>query len=222
MSTHAYLYRWTEISTGRWYIGSRAKSGCHPDDGYLCSSKVVKPLILENRDNWKREVLCVGPAAYIRELETALLVACDAAEDPMSFNQQNQNGRFSRQGLPSPTKGKVYTEEERQKISEAVRAAYDRDPSLRQRLSAAKKGKPGRPQTEEERAKRSATLTGRVRSEAHCQALSEAHKARPRDPHSEETKQKIGAARKGIPRSEETKQKIRDTMMRKKLEKLAS
>lgn len=55
--TLAYVYKWTELATGKWYVGARGARGCHPDDGYICSSKVVKPLILANPDGWKREIL---------------------------------------------------------------------------------------------------------------------------------------------------------------------
>jgi len=55
--TLAYVYKWTELATGKWYVGARGARGCHPDDGYICSSKVVKPQILANPDGWKREIL---------------------------------------------------------------------------------------------------------------------------------------------------------------------
>ena len=50
--TLAYVYKWTELATGKWYVGARGARGCHPDDGYICSSKVVKPLILANPNGW--------------------------------------------------------------------------------------------------------------------------------------------------------------------------
>ena len=39
--TLAYVYKWTELATGKWYVGARGARGCPPDDGYICSSKVV-------------------------------------------------------------------------------------------------------------------------------------------------------------------------------------
>ena len=39
MSTQAYLYKWTNTTNKKWYIGSRTKEGCHPNDGCICSSK---------------------------------------------------------------------------------------------------------------------------------------------------------------------------------------
>lgn len=54
--TYAFLYKWIEISTGKWYIGSRTKANCHPADGYLCSSRTVAPLIRINPTNWTRQI----------------------------------------------------------------------------------------------------------------------------------------------------------------------
>ena len=104
METQPYLYRWTELPTGKWYIGSRTRKGCHVDDGYICSSKVVKPLILSNPENWKREILVIGDAdqsRYIVEMESFLLGVLDAKNDPMSYNQHNGDGKFSRVGRPT-------------------------------------------------------------------------------------------------------------------------
>jgi hypothetical protein len=48
LNTQAFLYKWTHLPSGKWYVGSRTAKGCHPEDGYYCSSKEVKPLILAN------------------------------------------------------------------------------------------------------------------------------------------------------------------------------
>jgi len=87
--TIAFLYRWTEKSTGMWYEGSRSANGCYPEDGYVCSSEDVKPMILECPANWSREILVMGEPGYIRKLETARLVSLDAKNDPMSYNKSN-------------------------------------------------------------------------------------------------------------------------------------
>jgi hypothetical protein len=60
METKAYLYRWTHIPSQKWYVGSRTGKGCHPDDGYICSSKIVKPMITENK-NASFTGYCVSP-----------------------------------------------------------------------------------------------------------------------------------------------------------------
>ena len=105
MATLAFLYRWTELSTGMWYEGSRTKKGCHPLDNYICSSDTVKLKIIENPANWKREVLCIGDPIYIRELETSLLVTGDAAHDSMSYNEHNSDGKFHTIGKDPWNKG---------------------------------------------------------------------------------------------------------------------
>jgi hypothetical protein len=92
MKTQAYLYRWTQISTGMWYEGSRTAKGCHPDDGYICSSKIVKKLILKTPEDWLRNILVIGDPLYIRNLENARLLSIDAARDPQSYNRDNGNG----------------------------------------------------------------------------------------------------------------------------------
>jgi hypothetical protein len=106
VTTQAYLYKWTEISTGKWYIGSRTAKGCHPNDGYICSSKSVKPLIVENKDEWKREILVIGNPEYILELEERYLTELDARNNKESYNKHNGNGDFTMAGKIGTWKGK--------------------------------------------------------------------------------------------------------------------
>lgn len=93
--TQAFLYKWTEKSTGKWYIGSRTANNCHPGDGYICSSKKVISLINENQNNWHRDVLVIGNPRYIYELEGKLLSLLDAKSDPSSFNKHNNDCVYS-------------------------------------------------------------------------------------------------------------------------------
>lgn len=106
----AYVYKWTELSTGKWYIGSRTKKNCHPFDGYICSSKIVKPLVQKNPENWVREILFVGGAFEAFNLECKLLQELDAKHDPNSYNLHNQDMNFH--GIRA-----VITEERRKEIS---------------------------------------------------------------------------------------------------------
>lgn len=104
--TQAFVYKWTQLSTGKWYIGSRTSQGCHPGDGYISSSKVITPMILENKNDWQRELLVIGESTYIVEMESKLLGLLDAKNDPMSFNKHNGDGKFTNAGKPSDKKGK--------------------------------------------------------------------------------------------------------------------
>lgn len=100
--TTAFVYKWTHIPTGKWYVGSRSRKGCHPDDGYLCSSKVVRPMIVENRDQWVREILLLGDPMYVVMMESELLKRLDAKNDHNSFNQHNGDGKWTTAGKTIP------------------------------------------------------------------------------------------------------------------------
>jgi hypothetical protein len=113
--TIPYIYEWTQISTGKKYLGSKAKRGWNPSRHmeYICSSKVVKPMILGNPNDWKYEILEVaGPdeCAYIADKETYMLQEVNARDNPLYFNQHNNDGIFSRVGVP-------HTEETRKTFS---------------------------------------------------------------------------------------------------------
>jgi hypothetical protein len=167
----AFLYRWTQKSTGMWYEGSRTERGCHPNDGYLCSSDVVKPMLLENQQDWSREILVIGEPKYIRKLETTRLKSLDAKNDPMSYNQSNaewdpgnrlgrkesettrkkkstarqgeKNPMYGLRGELSPHYGKTYTNERRENQSKGVKAyAASRPESHNENISKSLKGNP--------------------------------------------------------------------------------
>jgi hypothetical protein len=87
--TLAYVYKWTHLPTGKWYIGSRTRKNCHPNDGYICSSKTVKPMIEQNPNEWARTIIHIGDAHAMRQLETKLLVELNAESNPNSFNKSN-------------------------------------------------------------------------------------------------------------------------------------
>jgi hypothetical protein len=140
--THtSFVYKWIHLPTGKWYIGSRTAKGCHPADGYISSSQLIKPLIKQNPTEWKREVIETGSPEEMIKLETTLLESLDAKHNPMSFNQHNGDGKFTRTGVkvsedtrkkqsesikkvhpnrgkPSPNRGKIASEETRKKQSE--------------------------------------------------------------------------------------------------------
>lgn len=97
--TQAFVYRWTHLPTGKWYIGSRTQKGCNPSDGYLCSSKIVKPMIESDMDQWSRAIICIGIPSDMRKLEADILAMSDAKKNPMSFNQSNGDKGWSTTGL---------------------------------------------------------------------------------------------------------------------------
>lgn len=84
-----FVYKWTQQSTGKWYIGSRSGN---LNDGYICSSKIVKPLILSNPNDWIREIISLHTPNEVRRAEGKLLKLLNAKNDPMSYNQSNLGG----------------------------------------------------------------------------------------------------------------------------------
>lgn len=138
MDTIAYVYKWTHLPTLKWYVGSRSAKGCHPNDGYICSSKTVKPLILENSSDWVRSIISTGSPFEMRLLEEEILATVDAMNDPRSFNKHNATERFSgaytkgykhsektiekrkivNAGENNPMYGRKHSEETKQKIRE--------------------------------------------------------------------------------------------------------
>jgi hypothetical protein len=102
-----YVYKWHHKTSYKWYVGSRTAKNCTLDDGYICSSKIVKPLILNNPNEWEKTILAIGSKDEIRLLETEILVLMDAKNDSRSFNQHNQNGKFVCNGHSDATIQKI-------------------------------------------------------------------------------------------------------------------
>lgn len=210
--TQAFVYRWTNHQNGQWYIGSRTAQGCHPEDGYICSSRRLLPLIESNQTNWHREILCVGEPQDMIELECRLLESLDAKNDPLSYNQHNGDGKFTTAGVEPWNKGMKIPRgtpswnsgKPNPKHSEAMkgRKAPNKGIPMSEELKlqksltmkgrpSPKKGKPGKPSTPEANAKRSAKLKGRVSpmkgrtytmSEETKRKISEALKAKTKGP----------------------------------------
>jgi hypothetical protein len=157
--THtSFVYKWTHLLTGKWYIGCRTAKGCHPEDGYITSSKLVKNLIKTNPEEWQREILHTGTPEEILNLEVALLEEFDAKNNPLSYNQHNGDGKFTRTGVVVPL-------ETRLKQSESIKKVHPNrgkpGPNLgrtfgeetRKKQSEAKLGKKRKPFTEQTRDK---------------------------------------------------------------------
>jgi hypothetical protein len=121
----SYVYKWTHSPTLMWYVGSRTSKKSHINDGYLCSSKTVKPLIQKNPQEWHREIICVGTPKEMRLLETEILSTVDARNDGRSFNQHNQDMMFVCTGHTKETiekikKGHLWAGKKRPEQSKAL------------------------------------------------------------------------------------------------------
>jgi hypothetical protein len=121
---NCFVYKWTELSTGKWYIGSRTKKGCHINDGYICSSKIVKPLIEKNKNDWVREIIAIGSAKAMREFETKLLQELNASNDNMSYNRSNWGGPVQGAGRKKGSTEKIKASEILQEIDKVCFELY--------------------------------------------------------------------------------------------------
>jgi hypothetical protein len=86
VNQEAFVYRWREHATGKWYIGYHKGS---PQDGYICSSQIVKPLIQARPAQWSRRILRFGTRQQMVALEHRILKRLDARRNPSSYNQTN-------------------------------------------------------------------------------------------------------------------------------------
>ena len=135
----AYVYKWVHNPTLKWYVGYH--SGFNPK--YICSSKIVLPLIKANPEEWERTIVATGTAEEMYLFESDILQTFDARYDIRSFNQSNNTAKRTNVGT---------------KTSEEVK----------KKLSLAKLGKPsGRkglpiaPLSEETRKRMSESKKGR-------------------------------------------------------------
>lgn len=181
--TTAFVYKWTHKPTLNWYIGSRTRKGCHTDDGYICSSQSVKPMILNNPHDWERTILFIGEPLEAFNYESMLLDLFDAKNDPRSYNLHNTDGKCT-------NTGRKLSDETKQKLSKA--------------------GK-GRPHTKEHSEKISKALTGKVRSEEHSRRISEAKKGKKINI-SYEARERLRERMRNRVVSDEERQKISDRM----------
>lgn len=90
----AYIYKWTHIPTLKWYVGARYGKDAHPNDNYICSSVYVKPLIQQNPNQWQKIIVDIGTPDEMLLLESNILQAADAKNDPRSLNQHNGDSKF--------------------------------------------------------------------------------------------------------------------------------
>jgi|AACY02.3.fsa_nt_gi hypothetical protein len=209
--TRAFLYEWCESSTNKWYVGSRSAKGCHPTDGYICSSKMVKSMIKENPSDWTRKILAIGLPDYIRWLERAFLQSVDARRDPQSYNKSNADGLkfLDNCGSNNPMFGRKHSESSRKKMSAAGKGKRRSD-SARANISIAHIGIKRRPHTEETKQKMSAAMKGRLSPKKGLSAKSP----------SIETRIKLSLANKKYKPTSETIAKIKATKLANKLAKV--
>lgn len=82
----SFVYRWRERATNKWYIGYHKGTA---DDGYICSSDTVLPMIQSNPTGWTRKILRTGTRKEMVALEHRLLRRLQAKTNSQSYNRSN-------------------------------------------------------------------------------------------------------------------------------------
>jgi hypothetical protein len=175
MLTQPYVYKLTHVPSNRWYVGARYAKGCHPQDEYMSSSKIVKSLFQSDPLNWKKEIVMTGTVDKVCELETFILQETDAKNDEQSFNQHNNDNVLFRGGW---NKGQKMDKEWIARVWDDER----REATRQRRLGLSSPSK-GTKWSDESKKKRSIAGIGK------CLGIKR----------SEETKSRIGIASKGRP-----------------------
>ena len=89
----SYVYKWTHLPTLMWYVGSHTSKTEQIEESYICSSKYVKPLVIANPSEWKREIIATDSSptgvTSMLSLEEEILMTFDAKNDNRSFNRNN-------------------------------------------------------------------------------------------------------------------------------------
>lgn len=87
-----YVYRLTDLETGKRYIGSRYARVCEPSDlgvTYFTSSKTVRFLFKANPDRFEKQIVVTGDKNYVRSVERSLLKLYDAVLSDDFYNRHD-------------------------------------------------------------------------------------------------------------------------------------
>ena len=112
--TEGYVYRWTDSSNGKKYIGSHNGAKKH----YKGSGLRFKNAYSKRPECFTREILYTGPD-YV-ELEGFILETVDAMNDDRYYNLTNSSINPVLCGKDHPNYGKILSTEVKEKISKSV------------------------------------------------------------------------------------------------------
>ncbi len=224
-----FVYLWRDRKRNKYYVGSHMGV---PNDGYVCSSKVMFRVYRKRPQDFKRKVLkfvVADSLKGIREEEQKWLSLIKQSE--LGFKYYN----FKRVASGGRGSGYKLTDVHRQRIGESrigeknwskrpeVRAKISasvsllpRTPESNRKRSEKLKGRkyPGRKLTEEHRHAISEGNKGKVLSKEHRKSLLKANVGKK---YSEETLSKMSLSHLGKKPSEETRRKMRENCYSLKL-----
>ena len=207
---HYIIYKTTNNINGKYYIGQHITDNL--EDGYLGSGVALNRAIKKyGRENFTREILATATnEEMLNDLE-AVYVTWKEVDDENCYNLMTGGGasglrsKETRKKMSAAKKGntnmlgKTQSVDTRKKIGESNKARRH-SPETKQKISVAKKGRPGKKHSPESR-----------------QKMREAKKNV-----SLETRKKLSQATSGKTHSPETKQKISEGLKRYLQAKMSS
>ena len=104
MEEYGFVYMWYDKKHKRYYVGSHWGK---ENDGYICSSFLVKPMIEEAPNDWERTILARGSWETMGIAEILHLKKTDAVNNPQSLNQTNGSGKIVFKDRIASSKPKV-------------------------------------------------------------------------------------------------------------------
>src|SRR5574344_1794751 len=137
---NGYIYKVTNIITGQYYIGQRSNYTGSPEEDlgkhYFTSSKVVKPLFMNNTSEWQKEIL-YRDIQFAETLDNVEGYAIHKViNDKLCLNGYDPtNHKFRTMA------GKHLTEETKKKLSEALKGHKISEEGNRKRKKEAKETK---------------------------------------------------------------------------------
>lgn len=194
------LYRMT-FPNGKAYVGITSDFARRMKAHKAASAKYQQPVCRAiakyGWENVTREVLVVGPYAYIRQLESTAIVAFNT-RIPHGYNV-SEGGEFApslapevRAKISKSNTGKTPTIAQREKQADSMRAKW-LDPEYRKKTIAAATGNK---RSDETKKKQSVARIGIKFSDEHRAKLSAARKGKIVHPWSDESRKKASESRK--------------------------
>tara|TARA_Y100001938_G_scaffold131676_1_gene189067 strand:- start:1629 stop:2450 length:822 start_codon:yes stop_codon:yes gene_type:complete len=222
-----YIYKITNLVNGKVYIGLKTSSVEDSID-YYGSGKLIKYAIKKyGKDRFKKDILerDINDYEYLCEREIYWIGYYNSINGGYNLTEGGggilgyRHTEETKEKLAKSQRGKIVSEETRQKRSEAMKGKNDwcsgednpfygkkHTEESRRKMSEFKKNNPI-PQWHRDKITNS--LKGRKHSEESKKKMSEAQKGRV---FSEESKRRMSESSKGIKHSEETKKKISKAM----------
>jgi|LakMenEpi03Aug12_release.lakeMendotaPanAssembly.Ray.scaffolds.fasta_scaffold807193_1 hypothetical protein len=140
----AFVYCWTDHKNNKLYVGYHQGL---PDDGYICSSKIMIKEYKERPLDFTRQIIASGTSDEMRILESKILESVNAQCNESFYNQHNSNGKFicishseeTKQKISKNMIGRKHSEETKQKMREARKRQVITDEAKQKMSESAKK-----------------------------------------------------------------------------------